>query len=115
MSGYIFDPFMDMLLRAEWLQTALVSTMYAGVQTPVERALYAYASKIGALYPVRIRRRSEMEKHEQSYTSAKEPRAKVQTTLKADRVDPAKALNRASPDRLDARPGVTADVRKGGF
>ncbi len=93
-----------------------------------------------------------MEKHEQSYTSAKEPRAKVQATLKANRVDPAErpesrqegidrqAVERAenegmtcSPrtgnhaarsdelrrgrqsDWLDARQGVTADVRKGGF
>ena len=32
---------MDLLLRAEWLKAVLVSTMYAGVQTPVERAIYA--------------------------------------------------------------------------
>jgi len=93
-----------------------------------------------------------MEKHEQSYTTVKEPRAKVHTTLKAYRVDPVKSAksrqegidrqaverakiegmtcsprtgNHAAPSDemrpgrqsgwLDARPGVTADVRKGRF
>ena len=54
-----------------------------------------------------------MEKHEQSYTSAKEPRAKVQATLKANRVDPAESA-RSRQEGID-RQVVTADVRKGGF
>jgi hypothetical protein len=56
-----------------------------------------------------------MEKHEQSYTSAKEPRAKVLATLKTNRVEPAESAKSRQAGRLDARPEVTADVRKGGF
>jgi len=54
-----------------------------------------------------------MEKYEQSDTSAKEPRAKVHTTLKAYRVDPAKSA-KSRQQGVD-RQVVTADVRKGGF
>jgi hypothetical protein len=59
-----------------------------------------------------------MEKHEPGYTSAKKPRATVQATLKANRVDPAEktesrqegidwqAVERAENEGMSCSPGT---------